>query len=481
MSSTAESKALLNEAAYSEYALPALRLARSSRIARLIAKCLVVLLMLTFVIVAFAPWQQSIKGSGKVIAYAPFERQQVVEAPIKGRIIRLGDGIVENAFVTKGQLIAEIADMDPEYLGRLESQLEAAERQVEAAEMLVDANERSLIAAHQVVTSFEAQIRAYEQVKSQVIAAADADVLAAENKLEAEKTKLVEYQAALRQIEADWVRQKKLFEEKIVSELTFQEAERKKEEFEAKVEGAQAYIRAAQNEIESKMSEREAKAQKAQVDIDYATGIWQKSTSDVAKAESEVAKAEAELTKALNYRIEMQTKVARQRNQLLTAPCDGYITEIAANQGSQILSEGDPICTIVPQTNDRAVQLWLDGNDAPLVEPGRHVRLQFEGWPGVQFAGWPSVAVGTFGGEVISVDATDDGNGKFRILIQPDDTDRPWPEERYLRQGVRANGWVLLERVPLWYEVWRNMNGFPPAIRGQDSDVSDKTPKLPKP
>ena len=143
---------------------------------------------------------------------------------------------------------------------------------------------------------------------------------------------------------------------------------------------------------------------------------------------------------------------------------------ISSNTGTQLVKKGDEICTIVPDTEDRAVQIWLDGNDAPLVEPGDHVRLQFEGWPAVQFAGWPSVAIGTFGGTVISVDMVDNGKGKFRCQVLRDKVDvsdptsQPWPEGRFLRQGVRANGWVLLKSVPLWFEVWRKLNGFPPTV-----------------
>jgi hypothetical protein len=100
----------------------------------------------------------------------------------------------------------------------------------------------------------------------------------------------------------------------------------------------------------------------------------------------------------------------------------------------------------------------------PLISEGRPVRLQFEGWPAVQFTGWPSVAVGTFGGRVALIDATDDGSGRFRILVRPDEQDDPWPTGAYLRQGVRANGWVLLEQVKLGYELWRRFNGFPPTV-----------------
>ena len=109
----------------------------------------------------------------------------------------------------------------------------------------------------------------------------------------------------------------------------------------------------------------------------------------------------------------------------------------------------------------------MNGNDIPLIHAGDPVRLQFEGWPAVQFTGWPSVAVGTFGGRVMLVDATDDGQGKFRILVQPDPKDEAWPSNRYLRQGVRTNGWVLLNRVSLGFELWRQFNAFPPTVTQQ--------------
>ncbi len=472
---------MLAPAAYSAALLPSLKLARSSRFARKVGILLFWALIIGTVIVALAPWRQSVRGKGNVIAYAPRERQQTIETPIKGRIVRLGEGIFENAHVQRGDLIAEVADIDPEYLGRLEGQLSAAQRQLQASESLLVANQRNLQAAKTIVASFESQIIAYRQVKEQVVAAAEANSASAKNKVEAERQQLAEYEAALAQVRADFTRQKTLYEEQIVSQLKFQEAERKFKEAEAKVSKTRAYVRSAENELLSKQSDRNAKEQKAQVDIDYATAALQKATADVAKAESEVAKGQGGVTKVQKELLEMETKVARQRRQRIVAPFDGFVTRIPANQGTRVLKEGDPICVIVPDTEERAVQIWLDGNDAPLVEPGRHVRLQFEGWPAVQFAGWPSVAVGTFGGEVVSVDAADDGKGKFRILVRPSAAEGDWPKQRFLRQGVRANGWVLLDVVPLWYEIWRNMNGFPPVVSTDEPKDGSKPPKLPKP
>ncbi|MAT16525.1 MAG: toxin secretion protein [Planctomyces sp.] len=473
---------MLSRVAYDEHAMPSLQLARSSRLVRRTGRWLFAALVLGFIFVSVSPWQQSVRGTGDVIAFAPAERQQTLEAPIKGRIISLGEGIFENAFVKKGDMIAVISDIDSDYLSRLESSLNASQQQVIASETLLQASRRNLEAALTVVTSFEEQLKTYERVKEQIVASAEAAVEASRSKLEAEQQQLIEHEAALAQIQADYDRQKTLFEENIVSQLKYQEAERKLREAEAKVAKAKAYIKAAQSDLEGKQNDRIAKEQKAQIDIDYAKASLRKANADVAKAESEVAKAESEVRKIEKDLLDGETKLARQQNQEVRAPFDGFVTQITPNQASQILKEGDPICVIVPETSDRAVQIWLDGNDAPLVEPGRHVRLQFEGWPAVQFAGWPSVAVGTFGGEVVSVDATDNGMGMFRVLVRPDPSDNPWPKDRFLRQGVRANGWVILENVPLWYEIWRNMNGFPPVVSMEEpKEKQPKVPKLPKP
>lgn len=470
---------MLSPVAYDESAMPTLALIRSSLAVRRIARWMSLLLIAAFALAALAPWQQSVTGSGNVLAYAPDQRQQSIEAPIKGRIVRWGEGIVENALVRKGQLIAEIRDLDEAYTARLDLQALNSQQQVTAARQQLEANERALSAALSIVESYAAQVKAYEMVKRETIAAQDAFVEMALQKVLAEQQQLAEYEAAVPQLQSEYDRLTVLHAEGNIALQKVQETERKLKEAQAKVSRAIAYVAAAASDLEGKQRERVAKIEKAQVDVDYAQAALRKSQADVAKAESDVAKARQELNKAEKDLLEMEIKVARQQSQEVLAPFDGYLVQIAPNLGTAIVKEGDQICKIVPQTEDRSVQIWLNGNDAPLVEPGRHVRLQFEGWPAVQFAGWPSVAVGTFGGTVVSVDATDNGQGKFRVLIRPDDTDTPWPQGRFLRQGVRANGWVLLNQVPMWYEVWRRLNGFPPVV-SMDSKDSAKSPKLPK-
>ena len=266
------------------------------------------------------------------------------------------------------------------------------------------------------------------------------------------------------------------------SRKTFEMAERKRNEALAKVAKQKDYVSVAKNQLIEKQRDRDYKEQKALGDIDNATSYIDKAKKDVASAEGDVAKAQGDWNKAVKEMSEMETKLRRQEGQKIYAPAEGILTKILANDGGQMVKEGDTLCVIVPDSIDLAVEILLDGNDAPLVEVGRHVRLQFHGWPAVQFAGWPSVAVGTFGGVVQSIDATDNGKGKFRILVRPDDDVHEWPSERYLRQGVRANAWVLLEQVPLWYEIWRRMNGFPPVVtpEGGEEKEKGKKPKLPK-
>ncbi len=188
------------------------------------------------------------------------------------------------------------------------------------------------------------------------------------------------------------------------------------------------------------------------------------STLQVERARIEVARFESELASAQAEFQRTQVRVSRQKSQFITSPRSGTILRRRLGEGSQLVKAGEEVAVIVPDTQSRSVELWVSGNDVPLIEVGRKVRVQFEGWPAIQFSGWPSVAVGTFGGVVSVVDASDDGKGRFRILVTPDPQEPSWPSARYLRQGARASGWVILNQVKLGYELWRQFNGFPPTV-----------------
>ncbi|MEM7646171.1 MAG: HlyD family efflux transporter periplasmic adaptor subunit [Pseudomonadota bacterium] len=197
---------------------------------------------------------------------------------------------------------------------------------------------------------------------------------------------------------------------------------------------------------------------------------FEKSNITYKKLLSEEASAAAALAKA-------EVALSRQQMQQISAPRDGKILRILHGSGSVLVKKGDPLVRFVPKTDENAVELFVDGNDLPLITPGRHVRLQFEGWPSVQFSGWPSVAIGSFGGLVKVVDPSVSEDGRFRILVTPDPADMDWPDETYLRQGARTVGLVLLDQVSIGYEFWRQINGFPKSMPKPPEEFGKKKPK----
>lgn len=181
----------------------------------------------------------------------------------------------------------------------------------------------------------------------------------------------------------------------------------------------------------------------------------------VAEMRGKVAAAEADLNRA-------DVNISRQSVQIVRAPRDGFIQSLNAGDAATFIKAGDVLATFVPDNAVRVVEIFIDGRDVALVQAGDKTRIQFEGWPAVQFSGWPSVAVGTFGGEVIAVDQSAQANGRFRVLIAEDKLDGyGWPEERYVRFGAAVQAWVLLETVPVGYEIWRQLNNFPPELTPQ--------------
>ncbi|MEM1303376.1 MAG: HlyD family efflux transporter periplasmic adaptor subunit [Planctomycetota bacterium] len=468
----------LGDAAYHESDFPALRLARSARFIRGVGRVLLTFLLVMVAAMIFAPWQQSIRGEGAVTALDPYERITSIQAPIKGRIAERGEGIRENAFVEKGQLLFKIEDQDPLYLSRLEQQVANAEAALNLAQARLENANQALTFSQQSVERIEAQIEDETLALAQLMDAADSLVLQAVNKLAAEQSKLLGADADLFQAKEDYNRKKGLFEKGIESEINFQIAEQKFEAAKAKRDVVEQDINNATNGVAAKESERESKRAEWSGKINKVRSELQKANGAVAKAEIDIRKNSEEIAAKNDKLLDAQRKLAVQQTQEVRAPRAGHIMDLTVFDEASIVKPGQQLCRLVPRTENPAVQVWVSGNDAPLIAPGRHVRLQFEGWPAVQFSGWPSVAVGTFGGTVALVDATDDGMGKFRVVITPDPEDQPWPEYPYLRQGVRSNGWVLLDQVPLGYEVWRRMNGFPPALQSKDAQKEPKPPKI---
>lgn len=373
------------------------------------------------------PWQQFVRGSGRVVAYDPLERPQVLEAPLSGRLVV--SNVVEGQRVSAGEVLFEMADNDPELRANLEAQRVAAEAKLEAAAL--------------TLTGLRAQLAQKQEALPEAVAAA-------EQKLDAARF-------AARTAALQFERIRGLYENPLGGLVSQREVEL------ATLERDRTAASLAQAEAEGRKAELDGRA-----DLESTRASIEKARGDSASAAQSLASIRSRVNETERLRV--------------VAPRDGIVSGVTATQGT-FLSAGKALATLVPDTENRTVELWLDGNDVPLVHArelnpdgtvareGSPVRLQFEGWPAVQFVGWPSVARGTFGGEVALIDPADDGTGRFRVLVAPkpdvvnDGRDIvPWPGPRWLRQGAQVNGWVLLNRVPLWYEIWRQLNGFPPAL-----------------
>lgn len=170
---------------------------------------------------------------------------------------------------------------------------------------------------------------------------------------------------------------------------------------------------------------------------------------------AKAAKSQSDINKA-------SVALSRQRTQTKVAPADGVIVHLKSGGPSTYVKAGEILGEFIPEVVRRTVRVKISGLNAPLIEKGRKVRLQFEGWPVFQFSGWPDAAIGTFGGEVIYVEPVADNAGNFTVWIAPDPNGTPWPQEQVVRYGSRVKAWILLEEVRLIYELWRQLNNFPP-------------------
>jgi membrane fusion protein, adhesin transport system len=414
--------------------LPALDKANTSPLAGKIARSLILLFILLFIFLMFTPWQQNVRGSGRVVAFTPYERQQFIGAPVEGRIAAWL--VTEGSSVKKGDILAEMLDNDPHFLQRIEAEKKVVlERQT---------------AVDRRVETVKIQLQMAGLARPQALAAANSRIEMAQQRSRAATQALTATDIAQKTSALNLTRQQRLFSKGLSSKRTLELAELENTQRETERERAKATLEAANSEIDA----LSADARKLNNDT---TSTIEKSRADLNKAIEEQNYVKAELLK-------LETRLARQMTQTIIAPRDGTILRLLTNPGAELIKAGQALAVLVPDSQERAVELWLDGNDMPLVVKNSHVRLQFEGYPAIQFGGWPEFSAGSFGGRISLMDSTDDGKGHFRVLVSPDKDDIPWPEVRFLRQGVRVNGWVLLGQVTLGYELWRIFNGFPPLV-----------------
>lgn len=393
----------------------------------------VVLILLGIAVAAmFLPWQQNIRGNGRVTALRPQDRPQQVISTIAGRVEQWY--VAEGQFVKAGDPLVRLTEvkadyLDPEILQRTSNQVVAKQSELIAKDAKAEAYANQIRTLHEALRLKLQQGRLKVQIDS-------VDLIAARTN----------YAIAQRQLEG----QQALFDKGLKSLVDLENRRLKLQETLAKMQSA------------------EAKLLQSRVDLNSIQAEYMK---DIAKAESERQATLAEVNEGQGSLLKLQSEVAklqtRQGLYVLRAPQTGYVVKALKQGLGEQVKEQEPIVTIMPRDPSQAVELYVSANDVPLLQRGFPVRLQFDGWPALQFSGWPSIAVGTFGGRIQVVDYTASSNGLYRVLVVPDSTEREqWPDIHKLRQGSGVYGWALLNEVPVWYEIWRQLNGFPPALPG---------------
>jgi len=394
------------------------------------------------VLLMFLPWQQYVTGKGSVIAFRPEDRPQVVNTAIAGRITAWH--VAEGQFVRRGQPIISLAEIKDDYLDpatadRYGEQVQAKGSAADAKRAKVRALGEQISALAEARELKAQQLQAkVEQVRFTVIADSAAVQVA-----------LLDSAIALRQVGA----QETLYRDGLKSLVELEGARNRAQAVAARVVQARGTLAKSRAELDNALLEIRAVA------AEYADKLA-KAQGDRSATSAEVDEARAEIAKLRNSEANV-----RLRNALatVTAPQDGFVVRVLRAGVGETVKEGEAIATVMPFDAERAVELSVKAMDVPLLRPGRKVRLTFDGWPALQFAGWPSVAVGTFGGIIAVIDQVNAPDGSYRILVRPDPTDESWPE--LLRVGSGVIGWAMLDEVPIWYEFWRTLNGFPPTVQ----------------
>lgn len=435
------SKQRIDEDLWKHYPLRTLRTLPELNAARRLGRLLLLLVVGLFIIL-FLPWRQNVTGEGSITALTPQDRPQTIQNAIAGRIEHWS--IQEGQLVKRGDtllVISEIKDdyFDPNLPLRLQEQL--------------GAKNGSMLATDTKISALNNQMTALQSGLSIKLTSARNKVKQARFKVISDSTDLIavqrNYAIALDRLE----RFEKGYQDGLFSLTDLETRRLKVQEDNAKVIAQENKLNVSRQELIN------VQLDLGTIQADYQEKLA-KTMSDRASAVSYRAEAEGEISKLQN---KISNVDIRRNLYVVRAPQDGYIVKALKAGIGETIKEGESIATLQPATPSIAVELYMRPMDVPLITPGRTVRLEFDGWPAVQFSGWPTVAVGTFGGEVAVVDAVNSENGKYRILVKPLADDHHWPKQ--LRLGSGAYGWVMLDDVPIWYEIWRQLNGFPASLK----------------
>lgn len=387
----------------------------------------------------FLPWTQNVTADGYVTTLTPDQRPQTIQSQIPGRIEQWY--VKEGDFVSKGDTILYISEIKTEYQDP---------KLVERSRLQRDAKNNSVMSYKEKVKALENQFIAIERERQLKLSQAKNKLLQSRLKVKSDSMDLGAAKINSKIAEIQYKRAITLQKEGLKPMTDVEQKNIKLQGTQAKLISQENKLMASRNDVIN------AEIEINRISAEYADKL-SKAESDKFTALSNQFEAEVETSK-----LENTTSNYEIRNSLyyITAPLDGYVNKAIRAGIGETFKEGESLVGIMPNRYDLAVETFVEPFDLPLIHKGEKVRIQFDGWPAIFFSGWPNAAYGTFAGKVVAVETFISSNGKFRVLIAPDEEENEWPEN--VRVGSGAYTIALLDDVPIWYEIWRKMNGFPP-------------------
>lgn len=408
---------------------------------------------LVAIVVLFLPWTQNISGAGFVTTLRPDHRPQTIQSPIPGRIEKWY--VKEGDFVKKGDTILYISEVKNEYFDP--NLVQRTGQQIKAKSMAV-------VSYQEKVKALQNQTNALQQERGLKLQQAQNKLMQSRLKVQSDSIDLEAAKTNIIIAERQYDRVLQLQKEGLKALTDVEEKKLKLQETQAKLISQKNKFLTSENEVIN------AQVELNRIKASYADKIA-KAQSDKFTAQSSQFDTEAQVTKLENQYTNYEI-----RNSLyyILAPQSGFINKALRSGVGETFKEGDQLVSIMPSDYELAVETFVKPIDLPLIHKGEKVRIQFDGWPAIIFTGWPNVSYGTYGGEVVAIETFISANGKYRVLIAPDPSDHEWPRD--IRIGSGANSMALLEDVPIWFELWRKLNGFPPNYY-QPIDQVSKTAK----
>lgn len=414
---------------------------------------------IVMLIALFLPWTQTIPGRGYVTTLQPEHRPQTLQSPIPGQIAEWY--VNEGDFVNKGDTILHIAEVENEYFDP---------KLLDRTREQIVSKQGAVLSYEQKVLALQNKLQALRQERILKLEQARNKIRQAQLKIESDSISLQAARINADIADVQYERNVILTDQGLRSRLDLEGRKNKQQDALAKAISLENKLLASRNELIN------ARIEINRLRADYENKI-SSIQSDISTAESTQFDTRAQVTKLENS---FSNYEIRRDLYYIRAPQDGFINKAIKTGIGETFSQGEKLVNIVPANSQLAVETYVDPVDLPLIKLGDHVRIKFDGWPSIVFSGWPNASVGTFGGKVVVIENFMSTNGKYRVLLTSEETrfNEGWPEA--LRIGAGAYTLALLEDVPIWYEIWRRINGFPPNFYPASNESSTATTKASK-